>query len=210
MKDVLQYCIKNQLLKKEEDFLKWFNIVSNILENEEFKKRKYFKHHKTQSVYEHCIMVSIISYNMAIKHKANVENCAIAGLLHDFYTYAWQYSKELDNIDEKYKKNLLQENRHKPLLKKHAFVHAIDAIENTKKYFPEVINEKIINAIGTHMFPLSIFTTYKMPKYKESWIVMIADDIATFKDLPTILEIMKYTKNWCVSRIKNFNVHIFK
>lgn len=193
MNDILQYCNEKKLFKTEEDFYKWFNIVSVILNNEEFLKRKLFKHHETQSVYEHCLMVSAISYNLAVKFNANIVNCVIAGALHDFYTAAWQYSEELEKLDEKYKENFLPEkNRKKSFFKMHGFIHAISAMENSKEFFPELINYRIANAIATHMFPLCIFTRYKFPKYKESWIVTIADDIATFKDLPTIKELPKY------------------
>lgn len=192
MNSILQYCNEKKLFKTEEDFNRWFNIVSIILNNEEFLKRKAFKHHENQSVYEHCLMVSAISYNLAIKFRANIANCVIAGLLHDFYTSAWQYSEKLESLDKKYRENFLPGNKKKSFLKMHGFTHAISAVGNSKENFPDLINYRILNAIATHMFPLCIFTKYKIPKYKESWIVTIADDIATFKDLPTIKELPKY------------------
>ena len=86
----------------EDEFNSWYEIVKDILNNEEFKKRVYFKHHEKQSLYTHSLLVSIFAYKYAKKHHADYRVCAIAGLLHDFYTHAWQYSKDLDNLDKKY------------------------------------------------------------------------------------------------------------
>ena len=87
----------------EDEFNSWYEIVKDILNNEEFKKRVYFKHHEKQSLYTHSLLVSIFAYKYAKKHHADYRVCAIAGLLHDFYTHAWQYSKDLDNLDKKYR-----------------------------------------------------------------------------------------------------------
>ena len=96
------YCINQNILLDETTFLSWYVIVKPILDHEEFLKRQYFKHHENQSVYEHSLLVSACAYELAFKYNANLENCAIAGMLHDFYTAAWQYSIELEQLDEKY------------------------------------------------------------------------------------------------------------
>ena len=40
-------------LKKFKTFDEWYEIVKDILNDEEFLKRKKFKHHGEVSVYEH-------------------------------------------------------------------------------------------------------------------------------------------------------------
>lgn len=173
----------------EEEFNSWYNIVKDILNNEEFKKRIYFKHHETQTLYVHCILVSIFSYKFAKRYNVNCENCAIAGLLHDFYTHAWQYSEDLEKLDGRYKDYL---NKKKKFLNSHGFRHPYEAFENSKIYFNSLINKKIENAILVHMFPLSLLTENKFPKYKESWIITYIDKIVTLKDFPKLKEIPKY------------------
>lgn len=82
------------------------------------------------------------------------KSLAIAGLLHDFYDKPWQ-----DTFG------------HTPFLQKHGFVHARQAKENAKKFFPELVNNKIESMIETHMFPLN----KKLPVYKESWLLTLVD-----------------------------------
>jgi uncharacterized protein len=55
--------------------------------------------------------------------------------------------------------------------KMHGFTHAKAAAINARKYFGDVIDEKIYSSIETHMFPL----TPRPPKYQEGWIVQYID-----------------------------------
>lgn len=156
-------------MTREEDFNK---IVAPILNNEEFLKRKHYRHHAKTSVYDHCLAVSKLSYKIARRMKLDYKSAAIGGLLHDFYSNPWQESK-----------------RPKSIFQAHGFVHANDALINVHKYFPELVNEKIDNIILRHMFPLNRIP----PKYKEGWIVTIVDkyiSLEVFKNpkfLPTLL-----------------------
>ena len=152
------YDFMEDTMKKEQ-----LQIVANILENEEFKKRKSFCHHGTISVYEHSIKVTILAYKIASKLRhVDLNSVVIGSLLHDFYFKDWQSYKEK-----------------RPLLKKHGFVHAKEALINSEKFFPELINEKTRNIILRHMFPLNKIP----PKYKEAWIVSIADKIVSLETL---------------------------
>ena len=53
----------------EDEFNSWYEIVKDILNNEEFKKRVYFKHHEKQSLYTHSLLVSIFAYKYAKSEK---------------------------------------------------------------------------------------------------------------------------------------------
>lgn len=63
-------------------------------------------------------------------------------------------------------------------------MHANQALNNSKKLFPEFINKKTIDIISKHMFPLNITP----PKYIESWIVTISDKMVSTKDYLNIYQ----------------------
>ena len=89
--------------KNDKLYKSWYKIVRKILKNKEFQKRRLFTHHENESLWTHSIKVSFNSYKYAIKHGVNAYNCTIAGILHDFYTRAWQDSIELEELDSKYR-----------------------------------------------------------------------------------------------------------
>lgn len=154
----------------------YYKIVYDILKNEEFQKRKTYKHHGDITVYEHSLKVSKLAYLLARKLHKDYKSAAIGGLLHDFYDKPWQENQE-----------------RKPLLQKHGFVHARQAMINANKYFPNLMNEKINNIILRHMFPLNKIP----PKYIESWLVTLADKYVSFevflqpKKIPMLLGFYK-------------------
>ena len=162
-------------IDKKDNYDEWLRIVKPILLSDEFQKRLNFKHHH-HSVFYHSVLVSYNSFEYAVSHNVNPYNCAIAGLLHDFYPYPWQYSEELEEMNPKYKERL---NKKKKLFEKHGFTHAREALENVNKYYSEYSNDRIDNAILRHMFPLNI----AVPKYKESWVVTLEDKIVSVKEL---------------------------
>ena len=152
-------------MELDKEFLSY---VQEILDSDEFKKRKKFEHHENESVYDHSLKVAYDSYLYAKKHKLNVRDISIGGLLHDFYYKPWK-----------------EDHEKKPLLKKHGFVHAKEALENSHKHFPHLMNDRIDNIILRHMFPLNI----KPPKYKESWVV-------TMMDKKDSLSVLKHPSAW--------------
>ncbi len=132
----------------------FFEIIDEILNSEEYQKRKKYKHHGEKSVYNHCLSVSMKSYKIAKVMGMDYKSAAIGGLLHDFYYKPWQDNKEKT-----------------PLLKKHGFVHAKEALINSKKNYPQYMNKRVENIIVRHMFPLNITP----PRYIESWVITIVD-----------------------------------
>lgn len=181
--------IKDELGMNDYIFFdEWYDIVKEILIHPEFQLRKLFRHHKNKSVFAHCIEVSYSSFLAAKYFNASIRVCAIAGLLHDFYPNAWLYSEELVDYDSSYLRELTIK---KPLLKYHAFVHAKEASINYVKYFPNLEDKRITNAIKRHMFPLNIIP----PRYKESWIVSLIDKRRSIFELPNINMVSKYVKD---------------
>lgn len=162
-------------MELEKEF---YDIISDILNSEEFLKRKKYRHHENESVYEHSLEVSYLSYKLAKKFGCDYKSAAIGGLLHDFYPYPWQYTEEEKNIF-----NIPA--RSKNIFNQHGFVHAKEALFNAQKFYPEFLNYKIENIILRHMFPLNIMP----PKYIESWIV-------TFSDKYVSSKVLKYPKSY--------------
>lgn len=149
----------------------YYKIVKPILESEEFQKRKQYFHHGTKTVYDHCMDVSIIAYRVAKKMNIDTKTAAIAGLLHDFYDKPWQ---------EYYGRT--------PFFQKHGFVHAKEASLNAKKYFPDLIDQKVEDCIMKHMFPLNI----KPPKYKEGWVITCVDKYVSMEIFKHPTKLVKY------------------
>lgn len=134
-------------MKKYND-CEFFDIVNHILENEEFRKLDDIRHHGITRL-NHCMRVAYYSYLITKFLGLNYVEVTEAALLHDFFT------------DELESKNMIVS------LIRHPYI----ALDNSKKYFNlSMMQEDIIK---THMFPVSLVP----PKYIESWIVDIIDDI---------------------------------
>lgn len=179
------------IYKNDELYKSWYRIVRKILKNNEFQKRRLFTHHEGESLWSHSIKVSFNSYKYAIKHNVNERNCAIAGLLHDFYTRAWQDGIELEQLEDKYRDRFINSKKEK-LLEMHGFTHPYEALENSRKYFKKYLNKNIENAIVTHMFPLSLFTKEKLPNCKEAFVITLIDKKVSMNILGSFKTILKY------------------
>lgn len=158
----------------------WMLFVQDILLNDEFQKRKLFMHHHDMSVWDHSILVSFNSFLVGRYFNADLRVCAIAGLLHDFYSQAWLSTPELERLENGKYTKLMKEK--KSFFKLHGFTHAKDASINYVKYFPELENKRITNAIKRHMFPLNIIP----PRYKEGLIITTIDKWNSVHELPSI------------------------
>lgn len=175
--------ITEEVLSDDE----FMDIVTPILENPEFYKRKKWQHHEHSSLYEHSLAVSYLTYKICKKRGWNYKDGAIAGLLHDFYNKPWQ-----ENLDEK-----------KPFFKQHGFVHAGEALANSRKYFPQYMNKRIENSIVRHMFPLNIIP----PKYKEGLVITYADKVLS---LDVLIDVKAWPKYLGLARFTNKVKSFFK
>lgn len=167
-------------MKKNNKIDEWFSIINPIITSEEFLKRRTFRHHGNVTVYEHSMKVSFKAYKIAKFFHADYKSAAIAGILHDLYTTPWQ--------DVKIKQ---------PLFKMHAFSHARDALNNSRKYYSEYLNPKIENAILRHMFPLNITP----PTHMTGYIVTLADKISSMDFLTSKEALVKMASFiWFIKR----------
>ncbi len=147
--------MKNQ----NEDKDRFEYILKDLLEHEEVLKMKDFIQHGDLSTYDHAKNVAWSSLRLAKKIGIRVDERSLlrGALLHDFYLYDW-------HIRDVNRKRL------------HGFHHPGTALRNAKKHF--TINKIEEDIILKHMWPLTI----RLPKYKESYVVTIADKICSIRD----------------------------
>lgn len=157
--------MKKLSVKEQEEY---DLIAKEVIYNKEYIKRKEFLHHDKETVYEHCQKVSLRAYRIALKRNVDVRKVVIGALLHDFYSNPWQ-----------------ENTKKKKFFEMHGFVHAKDALENSKKVYGDLIDPVVEDIIIKHMFPLNI----KLPKYRETWIVTCADKIVS-------LSVIKHPSKW--------------
>lgn len=127
----------------------FYKLVKDVLVNEEFNKLKNIDHHGITR-YNHSLRVAYYTYVVTKKLHLDYKRATRAALLHDFF------------IDEVKDMNGVSRLRRHPNY----------ALENAKKYFELSPMEEDI--IKTHMFPV----TFTPPKYLESWLVDLIDDIS--------------------------------
>ena len=132
------------------DNYEYKKIISDILNNREFKKIENYKHHSTNRL-EHSLRVSFYSYKICKKIGLDYKSAARGGLLHDFFLNTYK-----DSIKRK-------------LLQNHPYI----ALYNANKHFK--LNDTEKDIIKSHMFPVN---TKTVPKYKESYIITFVDKIA--------------------------------
>lgn len=130
----------------------------DILSSKSMDIEKKCIQHGKQTVFEHSIQVArMCLYLNDCLHLHLNERILIRGaLLHDFFLYDWHDKQKWHRF--------------------HGFRHPYFALENAKKEF--VIDDITADMIVKHMFPLIPIP----PKYKESWLLCIADKICASKE----------------------------
>lgn len=137
--------------------IEYMDMVNDILDNKEFLKLKFYRHHDNTRL-DHSLKVSYTAFKLAKKFNLDFKSVARAGLLHDFFYGDLRY---INVIERKYMLNS----------------HPYFSCYNASKFFN--LNDKEKNMITSHMFPIS----YEIPKYKESILLNIADDIEALKEV---------------------------
>jgi len=139
------------LKKEDREFFK--KCIDEIFDCEKISLMDNYQQHCSVSCLEHSVLVAYISFWFCKKFKIKVDFRSLirGAMLHDFTLYNWRERPE----------NAFA----------HLRMHPTNAYNNSIKYFE--INEKEKDIILSHMWPL----TFKMPKYKESFIVNFADNI---------------------------------
>ncbi len=143
--------------KKYEKLLKKY--ASDILYSKGMRMEKGFVQHGSTSTYAHSVSVAITCIKIADKLNLDVDMRSLVrgALLHDYYLYDWHEKRN----ERKW----------------HGFTHAEEALKNASKEFK--LNNIEKNMIYCHMFPLNL----RIPKYKETTILCIADKICASNEV---------------------------
>ncbi|MCD7771828.1 MAG: HD domain-containing protein [Oscillospiraceae bacterium] len=127
-----------------------------------FASEKTFLHHRKITVYDHSVHVAEVSLAMAnaLPFSFDIDSLVRGALLHDYFLY--------------------HRNESVKTYVTHGYRHPLVAAKNAKEDYG--INDIEENIITRHMFPLTPIP----PKYKEAWVVCIADKCcATMEYLPS-------------------------
>lgn len=147
-------------MKIRDEDKKIFNyILEDLLHDEEVLRMKNFIQHGELTTYDHVVNVAWTSLKItrSLGLKVDERSLLRGALLHDFYLYDWHDK----NVDRK---------------RFHGFHHPVTAFKNAKKNF--TVNKVEEDIILKHMWPL----TLKFPKYRESYVVTLADKFCSFRD----------------------------
>jgi hypothetical protein len=145
--------IKGKTFDSRQEFINYKNEFKYLLENNTVIQMKDIDHHYETSCFAHSLYVSYYSYCICKKLSLDFKSAGRAGLLHDLFLYDWR-----------------RHDTHQGL---HGFSHPKTALNNSMKICD--LNKKEQDAIVKHMWPL----TFKLPKYKESYVVSIVDKYCT-------------------------------
>ena len=145
-----------RLPKDKEEFFK--QELEKICKNSRFLQSHRYMQHGETSVLRHSVSVAYVSYYLAWKMNAPVDEKSLirAALLHDYFLYDWHVKDESH--------------------KWHGFHHAKKALQNAVEDFD--LNEVEQDSILRHMFPLNLHP----PKYMEGWIICCADKVCSGRE----------------------------
>ncbi len=150
-------------------------LIWPIIQNEEYQKTKFCTHHGLNR-YDHMVRVAYYSYKITKVLHLNYQEATKGAVLHDFFF----------NEEEKNKIVRLVE-------------HPEMAYLNASKYFD--LSDLEEDIIRTHMFPIG----KKVPKYLESWIVDLVDDVASIYEKSFMIKVnMKLSFNLMVMLLVMF------
>ena len=131
------------------------HLAEPIRDSEKFAECKQFIQHGAVSVYEHSVAVAQTSFAIAEIFKLSDKRSLIrAALLHDFFLYDWHVPERMWSF--------------------HGWTHPVTAANNARLYFN--VTDKEWSLIRTHMWP---FTLLHPPKYREGWIICLADKVVS-------------------------------
>lgn len=147
-------------LKLKQDFRvydEYKKCTYDLIQNEAVQSMKKYIQHSDVSCFEHSINVSYISYLICRYLGFDYRAAARGGLLHDFFLYDWHDTKPESGL--------------------HGFVHPRIALYNANERF--TLNKIEKDIIEKHMWPLTI----KLPKYKESYIIVLVDKYCSIMEI---------------------------
>lgn len=136
-----------------KDYSLFLHCLKDLIDEPSVRAMDNYIQHSSVTTFQHGVFVSYLSFSICKTLRWNYYSAARGGLLHDMYLYDWHDSERLG--------------------KWHAFTHPYAALRNATALFTITKMEQDI--IKKHMWPL----TLKLPRYRESIVVSIADKLAT-------------------------------
>ena len=155
---------------------------NDILTSEGMQQSRSYIQHGSQSIYDHSLHVTSMCIRLSRKLRLRTDERALVrgALLHDYFLYDW----------------------HEAGHKWHGFYHADISLENAKRDFS--VSDIEADMIRCHMFPLNL---RRPPRYREGWILTVADKITSFAELKPVQAILNRgdapKKNRIRSTLKN-------
>ncbi len=142
----------------KEDEKEFRQILTEVCKNSRLLQSNQYIQHGATSVFRHSVAVAYVSFWLARKMHARVEEKTLirGALLHDYFLYDW-HEKDASH-------------------KWHGFYHAEKALKNAMEDFD--LNKVEKDMIRRHMFPLNL----RPPRYKEAWILCGADKLCSSKE----------------------------
>ena len=149
--------VKSYCLDREDD-ADFFELVADLYDSDEVQGQRQYHQHSTCNRLDHVRSVAYVSYRAAKKLGLDVRATARGAILHDLTYYDWHDPARW----------------HRP----HGFKHPGFALKNARDLNRE-ITPKEENIIIRHMWPLTPIP----PKYREAWIVSMADKYCASREM---------------------------
>lgn len=150
-------------LPSEEEYEE---CIKDLIVNRDVGSMRNFMQHGDTNTLEHCLNVSYYSYCMCKNLGLDYRAAARGGLLHDFFLYDWHSGKNYKGL--------------------HGLEHPKIALRNAESRFD--LTDKERDIIRKHMWPVTV----KLPRYKESFVVMMMDKYCAFEEV--VARAQKFTK----------------
>ncbi len=164
--------ITKDLIIQKSSYAEFFCIIKDLIKNETVQKMKIFNQHANVSCYKHCMQVAYYTYIVCKKLNLDYISATRGAMLHDLFLYDWH-----THIMES-----------KKFTSMHAFSHPKKALKNATEIFN--LNKIEQDVILNHMWPVTI----KIPHYKETFIVTLADKFSAMKETFSYLINLLHTK----------------
>ncbi len=168
---MLNIAIKKQYMN-QNTYDEFFSIIQDLIKNETVQKMKNFNQHANISCYKHCMQVAFYTYVVCKKFHLDYISATRGAMLHDLFLYDWH-------------SHVRENNKFTSL---HAFSHPKTALKNASNIFD--LNDIEKDVIVNHMWPVTV----KIPHYKETLIVTLADKYSATRETFTYLTNLLHTK----------------
>jgi uncharacterized protein len=136
-----------------------YKYAEDIISSDGMQSEKSYLQHAEISCFEHSVAVACMSVKVAQRLRINVDMKSMirGAMLHDYFLYDWHEADKSHRF--------------------HGFIHAKRALKNAEQDF--LLNPIERDIIVKHMFPLN----FRLPRYRESVIVTIADKICATREV---------------------------